>query len=88
MPWELELMHDLNKIVYDYGSVGCVHWEIAYQAYLHPQKMAVQLDDQSLTYSELLHTAQLISLNLLNNHHIVQGDIICQCVEQSLSMVS
>ena len=51
----------------------------------HPQKLAVELDDQSLTYCELLHCVQILSLNLIK---VVPGEVICQCVERSLSMVS
>jgi non-ribosomal peptide synthetase component F len=88
LPHELQLMHGLNNTICDYGEIGCIHWEFASQACLHPQKVAVELDDQSLTYSELLYYAQMLSLNLLNNHGIVSCDIICQCMEPSLSMVS
>jgi hypothetical protein len=31
---------------------------------------------------------QILSLHLLINYRIIPGDIICQCVERSLSMVS
>ncbi|CAF1627454.1 unnamed protein product [Adineta ricciae] len=53
----------------------------------YSQKLAVELDDQSLTYSELLYYTQVLSLNLVNKHKIVPGEIICQCVERSLSMM-
>jgi hypothetical protein len=54
----------------------------------HPQKLAVELDDQSLSYSELLYNVQVLSLNLLSEQRIVTGDVICQCIERSLSVVS
>ncbi|CAF4027473.1 unnamed protein product, partial [Adineta steineri] len=53
----------------------------------HPQKLAVELDEQSLTYCELLHYVQVLSFTLLNEYHVLPGDIVCQCVERSLSMV-
>ncbi|CAF4367887.1 unnamed protein product, partial [Adineta steineri] len=53
----------------------------------HPQKLAVELDEQSLTYCELLHYVQGLSLTLLNEYHVFPGEIVCQCVERSLSMV-
>ena len=58
------------------------------QVMKHPQKLAVELDEQSLTYCELLYYVQVLSLNLMNKYHVVPGEIICQCVERSLSMVS
>ncbi|CAF1513542.1 unnamed protein product, partial [Adineta steineri] len=53
----------------------------------HPQKLAVELDEQSLTYCELLYYVQILSLTLLNECFIAPGEIICQCVERSVSMV-
>ncbi|CAF4173904.1 unnamed protein product, partial [Adineta steineri] len=53
----------------------------------HPQKVAVELDEQSLTYCELLYYVQVLSLTLLNECYIAPGEIVCQCVERSLSMV-
>ncbi|CAF4262243.1 unnamed protein product, partial [Adineta steineri] len=53
----------------------------------HPQKLAVELDEQSLTYAELLYYVQMLSLTLVNEYHVVPGDVVCQCVERSLEMV-
>ncbi|CAF1225060.1 unnamed protein product [Adineta steineri] len=53
----------------------------------HPQKLAVELDEQSLTYCELLHYVQVLSFTLLNEYHVFPGEVVCQCVERSLSMV-
>ncbi|CAF1567784.1 unnamed protein product, partial [Adineta steineri] len=57
------------------------------QVMKHPQKLAVELDEQSLTYAELLHYVQVLSLYLIKKYVVVPGEIICQCVERSLSMV-
>jgi hypothetical protein len=65
-----------------------LYYELTYQVMKYSQKISVELDDQSLTYAELLYYSQILSLNLLNNYHIISGDIIYQCVERSLSMVS
>ncbi|CAF1492545.1 unnamed protein product, partial [Adineta steineri] len=53
----------------------------------HPQKLAVELDEQSLTYCEFLYYVQVLSLHLIKKYHVVPGEIICQCVERSLSLV-
>ena len=37
----------------------------------HSQKLAVELDDQSLTYSELLYYAQILSLHLLKRQGVI-----------------
>ncbi|CAF1459834.1 unnamed protein product, partial [Adineta steineri] len=85
---EQYLMQSLNNTHISFSSpLTCIHHEFVYQVLKHPQKLAVELDDQSLTYSELLHYVQLLSLNLMNEYDIAPGEIICQCVERSLSMV-
>ncbi|CAF1663903.1 unnamed protein product, partial [Adineta ricciae] len=53
----------------------------------YSQKIAVELDEQSLTYSELLFYVQQFSLVLIGTHSVCVGEIVCQCVERSLSMV-
>ncbi|CAF1668429.1 unnamed protein product, partial [Adineta ricciae] len=53
------------------------------QAQRHPQKVAVELDDQCLTYSELFIYVQRLSMCM--GHR--QNQIICQCIERSIEMV-
>ena len=88
LPSEQYLIQSLNNTQTSFPSLTCIHHEFVRQVMKYPQKLAVELDDQSLTYSELLHYAQVLSLNLLNKQNIVAGEIVCQCVERSLSMVS
>jgi hypothetical protein len=71
-----------------FPAVSCIHHEFVSQAMNHSQKVAVELDDQSLTYSELLYYIQVIAVNLLEKQSVIVGEIVCQCVERSLSMVS
>jgi len=88
LPDERSLMQSMNNTEMSCPPVSCIHHEFVCQVMKHPQKLAVELDDQSLTYSELLHYVQLLSVNLLCKQGIIPGDIVCQCVERSLSMVS
>jgi non-ribosomal peptide synthetase component F len=81
------LMQSMNNTEVFFPCVSCIHHEFICQVVKHPQKLAVELDDQSLTYSELLYYVQALSLHLLNEQRIVPSDVICQCVERSLSMV-
>ena len=85
---ERTLIKSINNTQGIFPSVACIHHGFVRQVMEHPQKLAVELDDQSLTYCELLHYVQILSLNLLNKYHVVPGEVICQCVERSLSMVS
>jgi non-ribosomal peptide synthetase component F len=88
LPDERLLMQSMNNTQVMFPSVSCIHHEFVLQAIKHPQKLAVELDDQSLTYSELLYYVQMLALNLLNEQRVVPGDFLCQCVARSLSMVS
>jgi non-ribosomal peptide synthetase component F len=87
LPDERLLIQSMNNTQVMFPPLSCIHHEFVYQAMKHPQKLAVELDDQSLTYSELLYYVQMLALNLLSEQRIVPGDFLCQCVERSLSMV-
>ncbi|CAF1454929.1 unnamed protein product [Adineta steineri] len=81
------LLRSMNNTQISFPSSTCIHHEFVYQVMKHPQKLAVAFDDQSLTYAELLHYSQVLSSHLLSRHLILPGEIICQCVERSLSMI-
>ena len=87
LPHELELMHDLNNTFRDYGQTGCIHWDFASQAHSHPQKVALVLENGSMTYSELLYYSQQLANHLITKHAVRPGEIICQLVERSFEMV-
>ena len=70
LPDERLLMQSMNNTQVLFPPVSCIHHEFVCQAMKHPQKLAVELDDQSLTYSELLHYVQVLSLHLLNEQRI------------------
>ncbi|CAF4313591.1 unnamed protein product, partial [Adineta steineri] len=86
MPDERLLMQSMNNTQVSFPSITCIHDEFVYQVMKHPQKLAVELDEQSLTYCELLYYVQVLSLTLVNEYHVIPGEVICQCVERSLSM--
>ena len=81
-------MQSMNNTEVLFSPLSCIHYEFVSQVIKHPQKLAVELDDQSLTYSELLYYVQLLSLYLLKKQKLSVDEIVCQCVERSLSMVS
>ncbi|CAF4213376.1 unnamed protein product, partial [Adineta steineri] len=88
LPTEQLLLQSLNNTQISFLSpLACIHHEFVYQVMKHPQKIAVELDEQSLTYCELLYYVQILSLTLLNEYHVFPGEVVCQCVERSLSMV-
>src|SRR6185369_14309817 len=54
-PDERLLMRSMNNTQVLFPSLTCIHHQFVHQAMAHPQKLAVELDEQSLTYSELLY---------------------------------
>ncbi|CAF1567354.1 unnamed protein product, partial [Adineta steineri] len=88
LPSERLVVQSMNNTQISFSSpLTCIHHEFIYQVMKHPQKLAVELDEQSLTYAELLYYVQILSLYLINKYAVVPGEIICQCVERSFSMV-
>jgi non-ribosomal peptide synthetase component F len=88
LPGERLLMQSMNNTQVLLPSMSCIHHEFVCQAMKHQQKLAVELDDQSLTYVELLYYVQVLSLHLMKKQNVNVDEIVCQCVERSLSMVS
>ncbi|UJR34432.1 hypothetical protein I4U23_021839 [Adineta vaga] len=86
LPDELRLMTALNKTAYD-SSFDCIHHVFLHSFEMHPQKVAIELDEQSATYSELLCLVQRLAFHLIDTRHVQPGEIICQCVERSIEMV-
>lgn len=89
LPHELSLFKALNNSIRDHrtlptNTIGQLFSEVAHR---YSQKIAIELDDQSLTYDELLYYVQKLATYLLYTYQIKVGNIICQCVERSLSMV-
>ncbi|CAF0983858.1 unnamed protein product [Adineta steineri] len=88
LPNEQYLMQSLNNTQVSFPSpVTCIHHEFVYQVMKHPQKLAVELDEQSLTYAELFAYVQMLAVHLLDEYGIIPSEVISQCVERSLSMV-
>ncbi|CAF4171310.1 unnamed protein product, partial [Adineta steineri] len=74
---EQYLTQSLNNTQIAFPSVPtCIHHEFAYQVMKHPQKLAVELDEQSLTYCELLYYVQVLSFTLLNEYHVYPGEVV------------
>ncbi|CAF1586707.1 unnamed protein product, partial [Adineta steineri] len=88
LPNERLVIQSMNNTQISFSSpLTCIHHAFVCQVMKHPQKLAVELDEQSLTYNELLFYVQQLALQIINKYDIKLGDIICQCVERSLSMI-
>ncbi|CAF3360523.1 unnamed protein product [Rotaria sp. Silwood2] len=89
LPQEHALIHTLktNDINRSSAIFNTVPQSFSQVAFSHLQKVSVELDEQALTYGELLFYVQQFALLLINVHGVKEGDVVCQCVERSLSMV-
>ncbi|CAF1573219.1 unnamed protein product [Rotaria magnacalcarata] len=87
LPAEVSLIESLIDTHISTPPVRCLHYEFVQQMSEHSQKLSVELDEQSLTYGELCHHIQYFALYLINSYAVKPGDIVCQCVERSVSMV-
>ncbi|CAF1360890.1 unnamed protein product [Adineta steineri] len=68
------------------SSTHCIQHEFIQQVNKQSQKIAIELDEQSLTYNELLYYAQCLSLEFLTNSNYIPGNVACQCIDRSISM--
>ncbi|CAF1384045.1 unnamed protein product [Adineta steineri] len=57
------------------SSTHCIQHEFIQQVNKQPQKIAIELDEQSLTYNELLYYAQCLSLEFLTNSNYIPGNV-------------
>jgi non-ribosomal peptide synthetase component F len=86
---EIELLQQLNtgdELLQSMHPVP-IHHQFVLRTQEHPQKVALILDYQSLTYAELLHYTQLVALHLIDECHVKSGDIVGLCTERSIEMV-
>ena len=84
--WQYIQSIDHQTSEMNFQSMDQFHEEFLRQAMMHPQKIAVSLEEQSLTYSELLIKGFQMS-DLLCEEEEYSGRIICQCVERSIEMI-
>ncbi|CAF1012539.1 unnamed protein product [Adineta steineri] len=77
LPAEHQLTKELSNYVITPNVTCCIHQQFVKQAVMHPAKAAVTLDEQTLTYEELLSQVQQLAFFLINNRGVQPGDIIC-----------
>ncbi|CAF3920869.1 unnamed protein product, partial [Rotaria sordida] len=70
-----------------HSQISCIHWDLAYQTHLHPQKVALVLENGSMTYGELIYYAQQLANHLITTYAVQPGQIVCQLIERSFEMV-
>jgi non-ribosomal peptide synthetase component F len=87
LPTEIQLINEMNNTYADYGDIGCIHWDIIRRAQEHPQKIALVLENGTISYGELLFYVQHLASHLIITYTIQSGEVICQLVERSFEMV-
>ncbi|CAF4277827.1 unnamed protein product, partial [Rotaria sp. Silwood2] len=83
---ERQILHDFNPAILTPDCEPC-HWIFSHRADDHPQKIGIVMEDQSLSYSEILYYAQQWAMHLLVTCHVNVGDLVLQVVERSIHAV-
>jgi non-ribosomal peptide synthetase component F len=85
---EIDLLHQLNTgdVLLQLMHPLPIHYQFLLRVQEHPQKVALILDNQSLTYAELLHYTQLLAVHLIDECHVKSGDTVGLCVERSIEV--
>ncbi|CAF1326767.1 unnamed protein product [Adineta steineri] len=85
LPNEKILMASMNNTQTLFSSsTHCIQHEFIQQVNKQSQKIAIELDEQSLTCNVLLYYAQCLSLEFLTNSNFIPGNIIYQCIDRSI----
>jgi non-ribosomal peptide synthetase component F/2-polyprenyl-3-methyl-5-hydroxy-6-metoxy-1,4-benzoquinol methylase len=91
LPDEITIINEINnnieKNILSAISTTNIPAEFQQSVEKYPNKIAVQMDDVSLTYSELHAKVSTLADHMLNELAIPCGSYICQCVERSIEMI-
>jgi len=83
---EQQLFHHFNPSILIPEFEPC-HWILSRRADDHPQKIGIVMEEQCLSYGEILHYAQQWAIHILTTCYVDIGDILLQVVERSIHMV-
>ncbi|CAF3542595.1 unnamed protein product [Rotaria socialis] len=86
---EENMLRELNDTNADFNerSIKPINEEFFDRANECSQKLAIILDEQSLTYGETLYFVEQVSSCLVREYYVKAQDIICQCLDRSIEMV-
>ena len=89
LPTEQDLIKQFNNQseIRTRNTVYCIHQAFIEQTMKYPNKLAITLDDQCLTYQQLLTRVEHLSFILINENRVESGDVICQCIDRSIEMI-
>ena len=83
---EQKLLDDLNPPLSNAEFDPC-HCLLAGRANDHPQKIGIVMEEQYLSYGEILHYTQQWATHILSKYRVNIGDIFLQVVERSIHIV-
>ena len=83
---ERQLLHDSNPPIPTSEFEPC-HWMLSQRAEDYPQKIGIVMEEQCLSYGEILHYTQQWAIHILAMSDINIGDILLQVVERSIHIV-
>lgn len=83
---ERQLLHDFNPSIPIPEFEPC-HWILSRRADDHPQKIGIMMEEQCLSYGEILHYVQQWATHILATCPITTGDIVLLVVERSIHLV-
>ncbi|MBH8561817.1 amino acid adenylation domain-containing protein [Nostoc sp. CENA67] len=81
-----QLIVEFNQTQADYPKNKCIHQLIEYQAQQQPNNIAVEFENQKLTYGQLNSRANQLAYYLQQNG-VTPGTLVGICVERSLNMI-
>ncbi|UJR38878.1 hypothetical protein I4U23_031546 [Adineta vaga] len=82
-----KFLHHFNNLYANNDNIDCIHHEIIRQADKSPQMIAIILENQTLSYGELLYFAQQLGSHLVINNGVGLGHVVCQLLERSIETV-
>ena len=85
-PEAQQLLYDWNEWTAVYPPSSCIHHEFERQVAQSPNAIAVKFGDKQLTYSELNAKANQLA-HFLQQHGVLQNDLVALYLERSLDMV-
>ncbi|WP_103125447.1 non-ribosomal peptide synthetase [Nostoc cycadae] len=81
-----QLIVEFNQNQTDYPKDKCIHQLIEYQAQQQPNNIAVEFDQQQLSYSQLNNQANQLA-NYLQKIGVIPGTLIGICFQRNLDMI-
>ncbi|UJR38877.1 hypothetical protein I4U23_031545 [Adineta vaga] len=86
---EYKVLRNLQgeKLHADIISTDSIHHQFVVRACDHPQKVSIILDEQYLSYAEVLYYAQQVAVHLKHKENVEKQDIIGICLERCVETV-